>query len=161
MTESVENRPDYTELHQYLRQLVDPAQQSLQRRPEFAKVEAYWHIGRIIVETEQQGQERADYGIHLIEELSQILTRAYGKGYKTTNLWTFRQFYLTYLIPRTLCGELTSLRQTIRDELMWSHYRLLIQIEDHLERAFYLDKAADDQWSVRTLQKLIRSRYYQ
>ena len=161
MTESAGNKPDYTELHRYLRQLVDPAQQRLQRRPEFAKVEAYWHIGRIIVETEQQGQERADYGIHLIEELAQILTKNYGKGYKTTNLWTFRQFYLTYQIPHTVCGELRNLKKVIREELMWSHYRLLIQLKDPLERKYYLQKAANERWSVRTLQKLIQSGYYQ
>ena len=89
------------ELHQFLRQLVSVDEVAIRGEPDFARVEAYWHIGRIIVETEQQGQGRADYGVQLIESLSQELTRQYGKGYKTSNLWWFRQFrYSLSLLSR-------------------------------------------------------------
>ena len=149
----------YVELHQYLRQLVSPEQETLRGEPDFARVEAYWHLGRIIVETEQQGQGRADYGIHLIEELSQELTRQYGKGYKTSNLWWFRQFYILFPILHAVRGEL-NLRKQLRTELTWTHYRLLIAIKNQTERHFYLHTAADEHWSYRTLNKLIKSRYY-
>lgn len=150
----------YVELHQYLRQLISPEAEALKGEPDFARVEAYWHIGRIIVETEQQGQDRADYGIHLIEALSEELTRHYGKGYKTTNLWWFRQFYLVFPILHAVRGELNSIRQQLRTELTWTHYRLLLKIENEQERHFYLHNAADENWSYRTLNRLIKSRYY-
>jgi hypothetical protein len=147
------------ELHQYLRQLISPEQEAIRGEPDFARVEAYWHIGRIIVETEQQGQDRADYGVHLIEHLSEELTQQYGKGYKTSNLWWFRQFYVVFPILHALRGEL-SLRQQLRTELTWTHYRILLTIDNQTERHFYLHNAADEKWSYRTLNKLIKSRYY-
>ena len=149
----------YTELHAFLRQLVSPGLQPT-RYAEFAKVEAYWHIGRIIVETEQAGQVRADYGVHLVEELADRLTKNFGRGYGVTNLWRFKQFYLAFQILPTEWRELPNLRNTLRQELTWSHYRLLMSLTNTQERAFYLQQAADEQWSVRLLQKLIRSRYY-
>lgn len=153
--------PDsYVELHQYLRQLISPEAEAIKGEPDFARVEAYWHIGRIIVETEQQGQDRADYGLHLIEALSEELTRHYGKGYKTSNLWWFRQFYLGFPILHALRGELISIRQQLRTELTWTHYRILLKIENGQERHFYLHNAADEKWSYRTLNRLIKSRYY-
>lgn len=149
------------ELHHYLRQLVSPDQLGLSKYPDFARVEAYWHIGRIIVESEQEGQARADYGVQLIETLSSELTAHYGKGYKTTNLWWFRQFYVEFPMPDSLRGELgIDLRQQLRTELTWTHYRLLVAITDKAARHFYLHAAADEGWSYRTLQKLVRSRYY-
>lgn len=147
-------------LHQYLRQLISPQQEAGRGEPNFARVEAYWHIGRIIVETEQQGQDRADYGVHLIEQLSKELLQQYGKGYKTSNLWWFRQFYLSFPILHAVRGELGNLRQQLRIELTWTHYRLLIAIDNQQERHFYLHSAADEGWSYRTLNRLIKSRYY-
>lgn len=148
------------ELFRYLRTLVDTAEAALGPHPKFALVEAYWHIGRIVVEIEQQGQTRADYGIHLIEELSQQLTSAYGKGYGISNMWRFKQFFLAFQILATNGRELTNLRQHLRTELKWSHYRVLMQIENLQEQAFYLQQAADEQWTVRFLQRMIRTRYY-
>jgi len=150
----------FVELHQYLRQLISPEVGARKGEPDFARVEAYWHIGRIIVETEQQGQDRADYGLHLIEALSDELTRHYGKGYKTSNLWWFRQFYLVFPILHAASGELGSIRQQLRIELAWTHYRILLKIENTQERHFYLHNAADENWSYRTLNRLIKSRYY-
>ncbi len=153
------------ELHEYLRQLVSPGQEAGRgersaAQPDFARVETYWHIGRIIVETEQQGQDRADYGVHLIEQLSQELIRQYGKGYKTSNLWWFRQFYVAFPILHALRGEFINFKAQLRTELTWTHYRLLIAIENQQERHFYLHSAADENWSYRTLNRLIKSRYY-
>ena len=155
-----DNSGPIIELHQYLRQLVSPDQEAIRGEPDFARVEAYWHIGRIIVETEQQGQGRADYGVHLVEQLSVDLTQHYGKGYKTSNLWWFKQFYLAFPILHAVRGELVDIRQQLRTELTWTHYRLLIAIDNQQERHFYLHNAADEKWSYRTLNKLIKSRYY-
>lgn len=148
------------ELHQFLRQLVSVDETTIRGEPDFARVEAYWHIGRIIVETEQQGQDRADYGVQLIESLSQELTHHYGKGYKTSNMWWFRQFYLAFPILHALRGELGNLRQHLRTELAWTHYRLLLTIDNQQERHFYLHNAANEGWSYRTLSRLMKSRYY-
>lgn len=153
--------PDLTELHQLLRQKLSPRQETPARTREFARVEAYWHIGRIIVETEQNGLARAEYGIELIPALSQGLTTEYGPGYGTANLWWFRQFFLAFPILHTTCGESSPSQPALRNELTWSHYRTLLPLENKQERAFYLHSAADERWSVRTLKALIRSRYYQ
>jgi len=148
------------ELFRYLRTLVDAAEQASSPFPKFALVEAYWHIGRIIVEIEQAGQARADYGIHLIESLSEQLTQAFGKGYSLPNMWRFKQFFLAFPILSTNGRELMDLRQHLRTELTWSHYRILMQLENLQERAFYLNQAADERWTVRFMQRLIRTRYY-
>lgn len=152
--------PEYTELFRYLRTLVSSDQSKFDSTPQFALVEAYWHVGRIVVETEQDGQERADYGIHLIEQLSQRLTQEFGKGYSLPNMWRFKQFYLAFPILSHSWRELPNLREHLRTELRWSHYRLLMQIENLSERAFYIQRAADERWTVRTLQRLINARYY-
>ena len=147
-------------LYEYLRSVVDTATTTSLPYPQFALVEAYWHIGRIIVEIEQSGQQRADYGIHLIEHLSDQLTANYGKGYSLANMWRFKQFFLAFPILSTKRRELPNLREHLRIELAWSHYRLLMPLKNLQERAFYLNQAADERWNVRLLQKLIRSRYY-
>lgn len=154
------NSDSLLELHQFLRQLVSVDEVAIRGEPDFARVEAYWHIGRIIVDTEQQGHDRADYGVQLIESLSQDLTQHYGKGYKTSNLWWFRQFYLAFPILHAVRGEFNNLRQHLRTELTWTHYRLLLAIDNQQERHFYLHNAADEGWSYRTLNRLIKSRYY-
>lgn len=148
------------ELFRYLRTLVDSTDASRSPYPKFALVEAYWHIGRIVVEIEQQGQQRADYGIHLIEMLSQQLTQVFGKGYSLPNMWKFKQFFLAFPILSTIGRELTNLRQHLRTELCWSHYRILMQLQNVQEQAFYIQQAADEQWTVRFMQRMIRTRYY-
>lgn len=148
------------ELFRYLRTLVDNAETARNPYPKFALVEAYWHIGRIIVEIEQHGQQRADYGIHLIETLSQNLTEAFGKGYSLPNMWKFKQFFLAFPILSTNGRELTNLRQHLRTELCWSHYRILMQLNDLQERAFYIQQAADERWPVKFMQRMIDTRYY-
>lgn len=154
------NSPLPLELHAFLRQLVRPDSENPSRNQEFARVEAYWHIGRIIVEIEQGGNPRAEYGIKLINQLSQDLQREYGKGYRPTNLWWFKQFYLAFPILHAVRGELTDIRKILRTELTWTHYRQLIALTELQERHFYLHTAADERWSTRTLSKLIHSRYY-
>ncbi len=115
-----------------------------------AMVQAYWQIGRIIVEHEQGGEEKAEYGKYLIKELSERLTSEFGKGFTEQNLRNMRQFYTTFPIRHTLCSELT-----------WSHYRLLIRVKSEEARSFYADECVKAGWSVRQLERQINSFFYE
>ena len=110
-------------------------------------VEAYWEIGRQIVEA--QG-DRAEYGKHLMEYLSERLTKEFGKGFSVPNLKNMRQFYLVFPIRYTLCSELS-----------WSHYRLIMRVEDEKKRLFYMREAVEQNWTVRQLDREIHSFYYE
>ncbi len=118
-----------------------------------AMVAAYWQIGRRIVEEEQGGSAKANYGDGLLKELSRALTAEFGKGFSYANLRNFRQFYLTYPqmeICYTLCSKLT-----------WSHNRLIMREEKPEAREYYLRQASRENWSVRQLQRQIETRSYQ
>ena len=115
----------------------------------FAMVEAYWQIGKSIIQ-EQGGDERAEYGTGLLAELSQQMTRDFGKGFTIANLKNMRQFYLTF--PNGYA---------LRSELSWTHYRLLMRVENERARAFYLDEAVKSQWSTRQLERQINSFFYE
>lgn len=112
-----------------------------------AMVSAYWEIGRQIAEA--QG-DRAEYGKHLMKYLSERLTAEFGKGFTERNLRAMRQLYLAYSIRHTLCAELS-----------WSHYRLIIRIEDPVRRDFYVRSAVEERWTVRQLDRQIHSFYYE
>lgn len=113
-------------------------------------VQAYWEIGRIIVEEEQRGKKRADYGKTLIAELARRLTADFGKGFTETNLKYMRQFYLTFPI-----------RHALRDELSWTHYRLILRVEKEAARNFYLNESINSRWSTRELERQINSLLYE
>ena len=116
-------------------------------------IDTYWHIGRRIVEQEQKGNERAEYGTQLIEMLSKELTIAYGKGFGTRNLWLFRQFYLTF-------SDLEILHTRVQN-LTWSHIRTTLRVEDQVAARWYLQTASDEMWSVRTLDRNISTQYFE
>ncbi|BAY73522.1 hypothetical protein NIES23_63740 (plasmid) [Trichormus variabilis NIES-23] len=105
-------------------------------------VETYWQIGRYIVEFEQSGKERAEYGSKLLKVLSRDLKTAYGKGFSRSNLQYMRLFYLKYENCQTLSGKLS-----------WSHYTELLAISDDLARSFYEQQCIQDRWSVRELKR--------
>ena len=107
----------------------------------FAMVEAYWEIGKSILE-EQGGEERAKYGDALIEGLSKRLTADYGKGFGIANLRNMRQFFLAFPI-----------RDALRSELSWTHYRRLMRIPDPEARTWYMNECADSRWSTRQLRR--------
>lgn len=115
-------------------------------------VDTYFEIGRLIVEEEQNGNSKAEYGQNLIPELSQKLTTEFGKGFSTTNLKQMRTFYLTY-----------SKGQTVSDEfrLSWSHYLMLMRIDNVEERNFYEIETAENNWSLRELQRQFDSALYE
>lgn len=105
-------------------------------------VETYWQIGRYIVEFEQEGKERADYGSRLLQELARDLKAAYGKGFSRRNVLDMRRFYLCY--PKW---------QMVSAKLSWSHYIELLAISDDLARSFYEQQCILDGWSVRELRR--------
>ncbi len=118
-----------------------------------AMVEAYWSIGKRIVEEEQKGKGRAEYGANLIKNLSIALNVEFGKGFSIANLKNFRQFYLTFKDDQkgyTLCSQLS-----------WSHIRLIMRIDKPNIREYYLKETKAQGWSVRQLQRNINSHYYE
>lgn len=113
-------------------------------------VETYWKIGQRIVEEEQGGSSRAEYGTKLIENLSKYLTDSFGKGFSEANLQNMRKFYLTYPEFPTQCVG----------NLAWSNIRKIIRIDNPEERNYYLMEAASQNWSYRQLERNIKSGYY-
>jgi len=118
-----------------------------------AMVEAYWNIGRRIVEEEQKGEKRAEYGSGLLKKLSVQLAADFGKGFSYANLRNFRQFYLTYP-DKNICYTLCS-------KLSWSHNRLIMRVENKEAREYYLLQSKAQRWSVRPLERNIKSLYYE
>ncbi len=113
-------------------------------------VETYWKIGQRIVEEEQGGASRAEYGTKLIENLSKYLTDTFGKGFSEANLKNMRQFYLTYPEFDTQCVA----------NLSWTNIRTIIRIDDKQERDYYLKEASSENWTSRQLERNIKSGYY-
>lgn len=111
-----------------------------------AMVAAYWEVGRIIVEEEQAGEGRAGYGKRVLEELSRRLGADFGRGFDPSNLRNMRAFFLTYPI-----------RDALRRELSWTHYRLLLRVANPDARAFYEAEAVNARWSTRELERQIHS----
>ena len=115
----------------------------------FAMVEAYWLIGKQIVEA-QSGNERAEYGTQLLKYLSEQLTRDFGKGFDESNLRLIRQFYLTF----QNCDA-------VRHELSWTHYRQIMKVQDEVTRNFYIDECIKSNWSTRQLERQINTHFYE
>jgi len=119
-------------------------------------IEAYWNLGRLIVQEEQQGNTRAEYAVYLIRDLATRLTQEFGRGYSQSNLKSFRQFFLAF--P---ASEPAAIRQTLSGELTWSHYCALLRVSDPAARSWYAREAAEQGWVVRTLTRQINSFAYQ
>ncbi|MBQ9183351.1 MAG: DUF1016 family protein [Neisseriaceae bacterium] len=132
-----------------IKSILDKAKNKVYRAVNFAMVEAYWLIGKRIVE-QQGGAERAEYGSRLIKQLSERLTADYGKGFTVTNLKNMRLFYLTF-----------QKGQTLSDQLSWSHYCALIKVENPNAREFYLQETLKANYSVRQLQRQINTHFYE
>ena len=116
----------------------------------FIMVEAYWSIGKQIMEEEQRGEDRAKYGSYLIKELSTQLTMEFGKGFSQQSIRNMRQFYNCFPI-----------RSTLWSELSWSHYKLIIRLKDERAREWYMQESAKSHWSVRALERQIGTHYYE
>lgn len=209
----MKNKKEDDELYINIRQIIDSALNYSYKAVNFSIVQAYWNIGRIIFEKEQDGKDRANYGQHLIEGLSNILTKDYGKGYDERNLRNMRAFYIAFPIRNALRSEfnqdivleknlnahtiINTKRQDenndktqnwnalstesinteksnamrsqlnfivnplLKKELSWTHYRLLMRVENMEAREFYIKEIIENNWSTRQLERQIHSFYYE
>ena len=131
-------------------EIVQQARGQVRQSVNQAMVASYWEIGRLIVEHEQQGQERAAYGQRQLAELSTRLTDLFGKGFDVSNLRNMRRFHLAFPI-----------RETVSPELSWSHYNVLTKVANPSARQWYLREAIGQNWSVRALDRQIGVLYYE
>ncbi len=137
--------------HSQIVDLLQSARQQILRTVNKTMVITYFEIGRMIVEEEQNGKERADYGKSILKELSKVLTKEFGKGFSVYNLERMRKFYFTYK-DRNIENNISA--TVLRNfELSWSHYLTLIRMENENERKFYEIESAKNNWSVRELKR--------
>ena len=154
-----------------IRRILIQARQKAYAAVNFTMVEAYWLVGKRIVQEEQQGRLRAEYGKHLLIELSAKLAAEFGSGYSPQSLRNMRQFYFLF----GKCSALRSISNhpakkglelrekkcsALRRELAWTHYKALIRVENEKARLWYMNEAADQNWSTRALERQINSLYY-
>ncbi|GAP71261.1 hypothetical protein SAMD00024442_1_81 [Candidatus Symbiothrix dinenymphae] len=187
-----------------IKTIIQNGQSQAYRAINSAMVETYWNLGKRIVEQEQQGEERAEYGAGLLKRLSSELAKEFGKGYSVTNLQLYRQFFTTFTDDsnyyalrnnlqgdenenyytvcnnsqfteiqsveksRTVCGFsekgytlCSQFDNSVFNRLSWSHIRRIMRVADTKARAYYLKEAADNMWSVRSLDRNISTLYYQ
>jgi predicted nuclease of restriction endonuclease-like (RecB) superfamily len=162
------------ELFENIRSLLVSARQNVLRQVNTAITTTYFEIGRLIVEDEQKGKERAEYGEYTLIDISSKLTREFGKGFSLVNLQRMRLFYKTYSIPSTVSTKLdgnkidseqslkSSIRQTLSAEfkLSWSHYVFLMRLDESI-RKFYEIEAIANNWSLRELKRQFDSGLYE
>jgi hypothetical protein len=141
---------DENRLLNEIKSILKSARSNAYRAVNSVMVEAYWNVGRRIVEEEQKGGKRAGYGERLIQKLAEKLKNEAGGGYSAQTLWNMRQFYSMFPILSAL-----------RRELMWTHYRALIRVENKTAREFYTAEASLGNWSSRVLERQIHSFYYE
>ncbi len=144
----IENASMTADFYHEIRSIVQSSKSKVYTAVNTAMVEAYWLIGKRIVEEEQQGKERAKYGQELIKKLSVELNTEFGKGFSVANLKNFRQFYLAF------AGDKKS--YALRSQLSWTHYRALIRIKDTNARLWYLEETIAQNWSARALDRQIK-----
>jgi predicted nuclease of restriction endonuclease-like (RecB) superfamily len=138
--------PLYTDI----RALLLEARKRTYKAVNAAMIDSYWHIGRMIVEKEQGGKDRAAYSKQILAYLSKRLTGEFGEGFNQTNLKYMRLAYQNF-----------SIRDALRHELTWTHYRLPSKVENEQARLFYRDESIDNQWSTRQLERQLHSFYYE
>lgn len=187
---------NYSTLITALASLIEQGRKTAVRHVNTALVATYWLVGRRIVEYEQKGKERAEYGEALLKKLAKDLSPKYGKGFSERNLELMRKFYLAYPISQTLFAELSTILQTPSEEspsllkfqtlsgksekgytlysqseisqtlsakspLSWSHYCLLMRLDEPFQREFYEAECIRGNWSVRQLDRQIQSMLYE
>jgi predicted nuclease of restriction endonuclease-like (RecB) superfamily len=182
MKKSVTIKPIDT-TYQSVKQILEEARRKAYTAVNFAMVQAYWHIGRIIVEEEQRGKAKAGYGEYVLRELSERLTKDFGRGFDPSNLRYMRLFYHSFenmSAPRlqsadqAICDAVRHISPLmtksyalrgelpfVRHELSWTHYRLLLKVERPDVRKFYMDECIAANWSTRQLERQINSFYYE
>lgn len=135
-----------------IKQIITAGRQHVYQAANEAMVLTYWHVGKRIIEQEQKGKERAEYGTALMDTLAQELTGEFGSSYSKRNLQYFRKFYLAFPDEQIV--------NTSVHNLNWSHFRSLSRVSDETARLWYMKEAAQESWSVRTLDRNIGTQYY-
>jgi len=135
-----------------IKTILSQARQKAYSAINSAMVEAYWNIGKRIVDEEQNGADRAEYGKQIIETISIELTREFGKGFSKRTVWEIRQFYS--------CFPQYEIMRTLFAQLSWSHFQRVLKVSNEKARMYYLQEAAENTWSVRTLDRNISTHYY-
>ena len=139
-----------SDLYAQVRQVLLSARSKVYSVVNESMVQVYYEVGRIIVEDEQAGASRAKYGKGVLDEASSRLTSEFGSGFTVRNLRNMRQFFLLF-----------SKRHPLRAELSWTHYRHLLRVEDEGARVWYMNEAANENWSTRQLERQIGTLYYE
>ena len=137
-------------LYQSVRRVIQEGRRVVSRVANWAMVETYWRVGCLIVEDEQQGRRKAEYGKAVLADLAKRLTAEYGSGYDASNLRNMRAFYLAFPI-----------RDALRHELSWTHYRSLMHIDDPIAREWYLNECIASSWGTRALDRQIETQAYE
>lgn len=138
------------EMIEQIKQVMGQARTNVAKAVNNELITTYWNIGRIIVEHEQENNERATYGKQTLKELSKVLTEEFGKGFSVSNLQFMRRFYQTYQIQQTLSVKLS-----------WSHYCELLLISEDDKRSFYEKECVNAGWSVRELKRQMETSLYE
>lgn len=136
-----------------IKQLIEHSRHAAYAAVNSIMIDTYWHIGQRIVEQEQQGEKRAEYGKQIIKMLSKELTQEYGEGWSERNLRNFRLFYLTF--------KDLEIWHTRVPNLTWSHIRTTLRVDDPVAARWYLQTASQEMWSVRTLDRNISTQYFE
>ncbi len=147
----IENTPTpYQDIYSEIKETLLQSRNQAYSAVNFAMVQAYWQIGRIIVEHEQNGSLRADYGKNMLQEISVKLQQEFGSGFSVRNLQQMKKFYA--LFPNT---------NALRSQLTWTHYRLLLRVENETARNWYMEECVRSAWSSRQLERQISTFYYE
>lgn len=133
-----------------IRSIIEKARSNIVRTVDLTIVQTYWLIGKEIVEVEQKGNKKAEYGSYLFKRLSVKLQKDFGRGFDVSNLKHFRKFYL--LFPKS---------DELRRQLSWTHYRLLLKVDNPKARTFYINEVIENNWSTTQLERQINSFYYE
>jgi predicted nuclease of restriction endonuclease-like (RecB) superfamily len=137
-------------LIQEIKPLILESRESAIRAVDHARVLMYWHIGKRIFEEEQQGRSRAEYGTYLLKSLANVLQPEFGSGFSIRQLERYRQFYRLFPIASAL-----------RTQFSWTHYKLLLPIENEDRREYYILESAKNTWTSRQLERQINSQLYE
>ncbi len=148
----------YTHLIHEIGSLLQKSREQVAQSVNTLLVQTYWLIGRHIVEFEQGGREKADYGSNLLDQLSNDLTRLYGKGFGRSNIFQIRQFYIRFPKIQTPSGQFGAEYSDVPlFNLSWSHYIEILKSENDLEISFYTKQCEKENWSVRELKRQMKS----
>ncbi len=143
---------DELKFYQDVHAILDEAKSKIYEAANNIMTYAYWNVGKRIIEQEQKGNRKAKYGSYLIKRLSQELSDEYGTGFSVANIRNCRQLYLTF--PKESYGY------SLIGRIHWSHIRIIMRLDNEEERNFYLKEVANEYWSVRELERNIKSGYY-